>query len=159
MFTGTGLAPRRATTMSADPFRLMRNRLARVFEEPFLTMAPSFIEEALPLTAWVPPCDIVENDKEVLIKMELPEIKKENVNVSFENGILTIRGERKLEEETKKENYHRIERSYGEFLRSFTLPPFVDNTNILAEFKEGMLLVHLPKLEEKKPKQIEIKVK
>jgi HSP20 family protein len=119
----------------------------------------TMFEEGLPLTAWAPACDVFETDKALVIKAELPEVKKENVFVTMENNILTIRGERKFEEEKKRDNYHRIERSYGEFMRSFTLPPFVDATKINAEFKDGMLNITLPKLAEATPKQIEVKVK
>ena len=90
--------------------------------------------------------------------MELPEVKRENISVTFDNNVLTITGERKAEEEEKGLSYHRQERSYGQFLRSFTLPPFVDTKNITAESKDGMLLVTLPKVEEAKAKQIEVKV-
>ena len=89
----------------------------------------------------------------------MPEVKKENVYVSIDNNLLTIRGERKFSEETNKENYHRVERSYGEFMRSFTLPSFVDANTVNAEFKDGVLRVILAKREEAKPKQIEVKVK
>lgn len=87
------------------------------------------------------------------------EVKKEDVHVAIENNVLTIRGERKFSEETKQENYHRVERSYGEFMRSFTLPNFVDNTKVNADFKDGVLRVTMAKREEAKPRQIEVKVK
>jgi HSP20 family protein len=118
-----------------------------------------FAEETLPLTTWVPSCDIYETDKEIVVKAELPGLKKEDVFVSLENNVLMIRGERKFEEDVKRENYHRVERTYGEFLRSFTLPTFIDANKILAEFKDGLLMVTLPKREEAKPKQIEVKIK
>jgi HSP20 family protein len=94
-----------------------------------------------------------------VVMAELPEVKKEDVYVSIENNMLTILGERKFSEEMKKENYHRFERSYGEFMRSFTLPSFVDANKVNAEFKDGVLRVTLAKREEAKPKQIEVKVK
>jgi len=94
-----------------------------------------------------------------VVKAELPEVKKENVYVSIDNNLLTIRGERKFSEETKKENYHRVERSYGEFMRSFTIPSFVDANKVNAEFKDGVLRVTFAKREESKPKQIEVKIK
>jgi HSP20 family protein len=118
-----------------------------------------FGEETLPLTTWVPACDIYETDKEIVVKAELPGLKKEDVFVSLDNNVLMIRGERKFEGEVKRENFHRVERTYGEFLRSFTLPTFIDSNKILAEFKDGLLMVTLPKREEAKPKQIEVKVK
>ena len=139
-------AMRRVT--SPDPF-------ARLFERWGMPMA----EEGLALTTWTPACDIYETDKEVVLKIEVPGVKKEDVKVSLENKILTIHGERKFEEEVKKENYHRVERNYGEFLRTFTLPAFIDETKILADFKDGLLTVTLPKREEAKPKMIEVKIK
>jgi HSP20 family protein len=90
--------------------------------------------------------------------MELPEMKREDVHVTVENNILTLRGERKFEETVARENFHRIERNYGEFLRTFTLPAFIDGNKIFAEFKEGMLTVTLPKNATAIPKQIEVKV-
>jgi HSP20 family protein len=123
--------------------------------EPFR----GFGEENWSLSTWSPVCDIYETDNEIVVKAELPEVKKEDVHVSIENNLLTIRGERKFSEETKKENYHRVERSYGEFTRSFTLPNFVDSNKINAEFKDGMLRVTMAKREEAKAKQIEVKVK
>jgi HSP20 family protein len=122
-----------------------------------LGLVPPFIEENA-LAAWTPACDVYETEKAIVLKVELPGIKKENVVVSIENNLLTIHGERKFEEETKRENYFRVERSYGEFFRSFTLPNYIEPAKIIAEFKEGLLEVVLPKREEAKPKQIEVKV-
>jgi HSP20 family protein len=155
MLTGTALAPIR-TTRNFDPFNLLPNRLARLFEG-FNPLAAA--EESFPLTAWVPPCDIFETPKEVILKMEIPGVKKEWLTLTVENSTLMIRGERKFEEEVKKENFHRLERYYGEFYRNFALPPFVDPTKIVAEFKDGLLTLMLPKREEAKAKNIEIKVK
>ena len=157
--SGAGLAPMRGARelMSIDPFRQFEDRFRRFFEgfEPFRT----FGEENWSLATWSPACDIYEADNEIVVKAELPEVKKEDVHVSIENNLLTIRGERKFSEETKKENYHRAERCYGEFMRSFTLPSFVDANKVNAEFKDGVLRVTLAKREESKPKQIEVKVK
>ncbi|HSE37617.1 MAG TPA: Hsp20/alpha crystallin family protein [Blastocatellia bacterium] len=157
MQPGTAMAPLKSlrNLINTDPFFLLQNRLNRLTDFP---LAP-FVEETLPLTSWVPACDIYETEKEIVLKAELPGLKKEEVFVSIENSVLTIRGERKFSEEIKRENFHRVERSYGEFLRSFTLPTFIDATKILAEFKDGLLMVTLPKREEAKPKQIEVKVK
>jgi HSP20 family protein len=127
-----------------------------MFNEGF-GMAPG--EETWSLSTWAPACDIYETENEIVVKAELPEVKKENVHVSIENNVLTIRGERKFEEETNRENYHRVERAYGEFVRSFSLPATIDANRIGAEFKEGVLRVTLPKREEAKPKQIEVQVK
>jgi HSP20 family protein len=159
MATGTGLAPRLIRDlMTTDPFRSFRSlqqRINRLFEEAFGPLG----EESWALAAWAPACDIYETDNEIVVKMELPEVKKEDIQVTLDNNLLTIRGERKFQEETKRENYHRIERSYGEFMRSFTLPAAIDSGKISAEYKDGVLRVVLPKREEAKPKQIEVKVK
>jgi HSP20 family protein len=125
--------------------------------ETFRSFAPTF-DRTWPFTAWTPPCDIYETDKEIVLKMELPEMRKEDVHVTFENNVLTLRGERKFEEAVDRENYHRIERKYGEFWRVFTLPGFVEGTKILAEFKQGILTVTLPKNASAIPRQIEVKV-
>ena len=97
------------------------------------------------LPDWSPGVDISEDDKEYLIKADLPEMKKEEVKVTVENGVLSISGERKSEKEEKKKKFHRIERSFGTFLRTFTLPEDADEKKIAAEFKEGVLKVHLPR--------------
>ena len=156
---GTALAPvANREFLAFDPFRNFEDRMKRFFGEgfdPFKKLA----EENWSLATWSPTCDVFETDNEIVVKAELPEVKKEDVNVSIDNNILSIRGERKLSEETKKENYHRLERSYGEFFRSFTLPNFVDTAKINAEFKDGMLRVTMPKREEAKPKQVEVTVK
>lgn len=157
--SGAGLAPMKGARelMGIDPFRPFEERIRRFFEgfEPFRTAG----EENWSLATWAPAVDIYETDNEIVVKAELPEVKKEDVYVSIENNLLTIRGERKFSEETKKENYHRVERSYGEFMRTFTLPSFVDANKVNAEFKNGMLVVTLAKREEAKPKQIEVKAK
>ena len=110
------------------------------------------------LSQWSPAVDIIEDDKEFLIKAELPDIKKQDVHVTVENGVLTISGERKFEKEETKKRYHRVERSYGSFTRSFSLPEGADSSKVRAEFKDGVLQVHMLKSENAKPKQIEVKV-
>jgi HSP20 family protein len=110
-------------------------------------------------TAWTPAVDIAEHEDEYVVKVELPGVNKEDVKITLESNILTIRGEKKQEKETKKENYQRIERSYGSFQRSFTLPTTVKSEKIDAVYKDGILQIALPKAEEAKPKQIEVKVK
>jgi HSP20 family protein len=160
MTPGTFLTPNKTfmNLMNIDPFRML-NRPTRFFDEPFTMFRPLFTtDEATPMMAWTPPCDIYETDKEMVLKMELPEVKKEEVHVIVENNVLTIRGERKFEEKVDRENYHRIERTYGGFMRSFTLPTFVDEKMIVADFKDGMLTLTLPKKEEATPKQIEVRV-
>ncbi len=115
-------------------------------------------EEAMTVAEWAPLVDIVEDEKEYLIKAELPEVKREDVKVSVEEGVLTVSGERKFEKEEKGKKYHRIERAYGRYARSFTLPDDADPSKVTAEFKDGVLRVRLPKSEKAKPKSIEIKV-
>lgn len=123
----------------------------------FRSFAPVFGQN-WPFTGWTPPCDIYETDKEIVLKMDLPDMRKEDVQVTHENNVLTLRGERKFEEVVNRENYRRIERSYGEFMRSFTLPAFVEGEKIVADFKEGVLTVKLPKHKGAQQKQINVKV-
>jgi HSP20 family protein len=141
-----------------NPFRDLEDlqtRLNRVYGEvPFRRL-----EEEPPFFAkWTPAVDIQETDKEYLIKAELPEVKKENVKVEVLDGTLTIEGERTQEKEEKGKKFHKIEREYGKFMRQFTLPPEVATDKMEAEFKDGVLNVHLPKTAVAKPKAIEVKV-
>ena len=122
--------------------------------EMFRSFAPVFDT----YTAWTPLCDIYETDKEIVLKMELPEMRKEDVHVILENNVLTLRGERKFEETVNRENYHRVERKYGEFTRMFTLPTLVEGGKVVAEFTEGVLRVTLPKNVRGDSRQIEVKV-
>lgn len=115
-------------------------------------------QESIAAGDWSPRVDIAETDGEFTIKAELPEVNKEDVHVSVSNGVMTLKGERKQEKEEKGKKYHRIERHYGSFCRSFTLPDDVDAANVTAAFKDGMLTVKLPKAAESKPKAIEINV-
>ena len=113
--------------------------------------------ELLTVAEWSPSVDITEDDKEYAVKAELPEVKKEDVKVNVENGVLTITGERKFEKEEKNKKYHRVERSYGTFARSFTLPNDGDAAKVNAEFKDGMLRIRVAKSEAARPRQIEVK--
>lgn len=115
-------------------------------------------KEPLTVVDWTPSVDIQETETEYLVKAELPEVKKEDVKVTVENGILTLQGERKYEKEEKGKKFHRVERSYGTFLRTFTVPLDTDEVKVAADFKEGILRVHLPKTEKPRPKAIEVKV-
>ena len=142
-----------------EPFRefeKLPEQMARYLGFP--TIRPYTTEEALTVADFMPPVDILENEKEYLIKLDLPEVAKEEVKVYVEEGVLTIQGERHKEKEEKGKKFHRVERSYGTFLRTFTVPPDADETKIDAEFKEGLLKVHLPKSEKAKPKTIDVKV-
>ena len=141
-----------------NPFRELediQNRLSSLFGR---TPMRGLGEEAITVSEWTPLVDISEDDKEYLIKAELPEVKKEDVKVTVENGVLTITGERKFEKAEKGKKYHRVERAYGSFLRSFTLPEGAAGDKINAEFKDGVLKVHLAKSAEAKPKSINVKV-
>jgi HSP20 family protein len=147
-----------------NPFRELdevQNRLGTFFGGfPEFARFPKrlFGNGDVALPDWSPGVDISEDDKEYLIKADLPETKKEDVKVAIENGVLSISGERKSEQEEKKKKFHRIERSYGTFLRTFTLPDDADSSKVAAEFKNGVLKVHLPKSPAAKPKAVEVKV-
>ena len=119
----------------------LENRFERLFGLPIPSRNGE--KEAMTVSQWSPLVDISEDPNEYLVKAELPELKKEEVKVSVENGELSISGERKIEKEEKGKKYHRIERSYGSFIRSFTLPETVSGDKVSAEFKDGVLLVHL----------------
>jgi HSP20 family protein len=141
-----------------EPLREMeefQNRLSTLFGRP---SRRGNGREEITLPDWTPLADITEDEREYLIKAELPEVRKEDVKVTVENGVLTISGERKFEKEEKKRKYHRVERGYGTFMRSFALPDDADFSKVNAEFKNGVLTVHVPKSEQAKPKQIEVKV-
>ncbi|WP_455245968.1 Hsp20/alpha crystallin family protein [Petrachloros mirabilis] len=141
-----------------DPFREledMSERLNRVFARPSMRNSG---KENLTVADWMPVVDISESDGEYLIKAELPEVKKEDVKVTVEDGVLTIQGERRQEKEEKGKKYHRVERSYGSFVRSFALPESVDEGAVKAEYKDGVLNLHLPKSEKVKPKAIDVRV-
>jgi HSP20 family protein len=144
-----------------EPFRnlvTVQDRMNRIFEEAFRG-APRGTEEEWALGgAWAPAVDIYEHEGNLVLKAELPGIDPKDVDVQVENNVLTLRGERKFDSEVKREEYHRVERAYGTFSRSFTLPNVIDTGKIKAEFKEGVLRVTLPQREEAKPKQISIAV-
>jgi HSP20 family protein len=114
--------------------------------------------EAMTVAEWSPLVDITEDDKEYLVKAELPEVRKEEVKVMVEDGVLSIHGERKVEKEEKGKKFHRTERACGSFERSFTLPGDADAAKITSDFKDGVLQVHLPKNSATKPKAIDVKV-
>jgi HSP20 family protein len=137
------------------PFR----ELARVQEE----MNRAFGDERALYRAgesvgWTPACDIHEDGEEIVVRAELAGVEPKDVEIRYENGVLTLKGERKLEMEEQRENYHRVELSYGTFTRGFSLPASIDAEKIRAESKHGVLLVHLPKKPEAKPRSIQVKV-
>ena len=145
-----------------EPFRNLmtaQDRMNRIFEDAFRGVGRTAGEEDWALGgAWAPAVDIYEHEGNLVLKAELPGIDPKDVDVRVENNVLTLQGERKFESEVKREEYHRVERAYGTFSRSFTLPNVVDTDKIKAEFKDGLLRVVLPKREEAKPKQISIAV-
>ena len=134
----------------------MQERMNKLFEEAM--NPPGRSEEGFAVASWAPAVDIYETDKEIIMKAELPGMQEKDIQIKVEDNILVVAGERQMEKEVKEENYHRIERSYGSFSRSFTLPQTVDRDQIKAAYKDGVLKVTLPKKEEVKPKKVEIKL-
>ena len=147
-----------------EPFRdlmSLQERMNRLFDESFRSRAGAGAghEEDWALGgSWAPAVDIYEHEGNIVLKAEIPGIDPKEVDVRVENNVLTLRGERKIDTEVKRESYHRVERAYGTFSRSFTLPNVVDTEKIKAEYRDGVLRVTLPKREEAKPKQISINV-
>jgi HSP20 family protein len=136
-----------------EPFRdlaRMQDEMSRLFDDRLFRGGES--------VGWTPPCDIYEDEEGVSLRFDLAGVDPKDVDVRFENGVLTVRGERKLEREDKRENYHRVERAYGTFTRSFSLPGTLDPERIKAETKHGVLHVLLPKKAEAKPRAIQVKV-
>ena len=134
-----------------DPFReftMLPARFGGLFGKDW--------ESPLSTTAWNPVVDIFENDNEVVVKAELPGMNAKHIEVRLENNVLMLKGERRFEKETKEENYHRVEREYGTFSRSFALPTTVNGDTVTAEYKDGILKIVIPKKEEIKPKPIKI---
>jgi HSP20 family protein len=143
-----------------DPFREledMQHRLSSVLGRQ-TQRSQEGGRESMTVAEWAPLVDISEDDNEYLIKADLPEVKKEELKITVENGVLVLSGERKLEKEEKGRKYHRIERAYGSFGRSFSLPDNADAEKVNAEFKDGVLKLHIAKSEAARPKQIEVKV-
>jgi HSP20 family protein len=137
-----------------DPFRNisgLQEQVNRLFES---SLRGRTDESAL--TTWAPNVDIYETENELVLKADLPEVTEKDIDIHVENNMLTVRGERKFEQKVKEENYLRVERSYGAFSRSFSLPNTVDTEAIKAEYKNGVLTVIMPKRAESKPKQVKI---
>ncbi len=136
-----------------EPFREMarlQDEVSRLFEDRLYRSGES--------VGWTPACDIYEDEESVTLRFELAGIDAKDVDVRFENGVLTLKGERKLEKDERRENYHRVELAYGTFTRSFSLPGTVDAERIRAESKNGVLTIVLPKRAEAKPRAIQVKV-
>jgi len=144
-----------------DPFREFSNlqhrmnRMNRLFRESYNPEGP---EEALTTTSFAPPADVYEDEHNVTLKLEVPGIDEKDIDVRIENNTLTVHGERKIEKEEKEENFRRVERQYGSFTRSFTLPSSVDTGQVSANYDKGVLEITLAKKAEAKPKQIKVNV-
>jgi len=139
-----------------DPFRdlsMLQDRMNRLFED---TNRGWRSDEPASTTTWSPAVDIFETEGEIIVKAELPGMDRKDIALNLEKNVLTLKGERRFEKEAKEENYHRIERSYGGFSRSFSIPATVDDDKIRADYKDGVLTIALPKKEQAKPKQIRI---
>jgi HSP20 family protein len=142
-----------------DPFRelhSMHNRLSTFFERPSLRGDDR--SEWIGESEWSPTVDVSEDDKRYTVKAEVPEMKREDIKVSLDNGVLSISGERKFEKEEKDKKYHRVERAYGSFMRSFTLPDDADGNQVDAQYRDGVLTVNVGKSEKAKPRAIDVKV-
>lgn len=148
------------TTSSLTPWSpssLWNTRAYRLLDQAFNDfLTPMRPSEEVANRAWSPAVDIQETDEALTLTAELPGLKKEDVSITLENGILTLSGERQFEHEDKRDDYHRIERAYGRFTRSFTLPSNVDGANVKARFEDGLLRITLPKAEEARPRTIQI---
>ena len=139
-----------------DPFRdliTLREKMNRLFEDAVTSRGE---EKDLILSAWSPAVDIYENENELVLTAEVPGLEEKDVEIKIEDNTLSVRGERKFEKETKEENYHRIERSYGTFYRSFTLPNTINQDKIEAEHENGVLKITMPKRTELKPRKVKI---
>jgi HSP20 family protein len=135
----------------------LQERMNRLFEDSFVRSRS--LEEDLALGAWTPAVDIYEEQDRIVLRADLPGVRPEQLEIKVENNTLTLAGERRFEKDVKKENYHRVERQYGAFSRSFSLPGTVNPEKIQAEHRDGVLEIVLPKREESKPKQIKIEVR
>src|SRR5437660_174369 len=132
----------------------LQDQVNRLFEGSFTHDRSGHAD----LATWAPPVDIYETENELVVKADLPDLQDKDIDVRVENNTLTIRGERKFEKDVNQDNYLRVERAYGPFMRSFSLPNTVSPENIRAEYRNGVLTLHMAKREESKPKQIKISV-
>jgi HSP20 family protein len=142
-----------------DPFRdvlTLQNRLNSLFQD--FNRGQGDAGDFVATAAFVPPVDIYEDEHKIVLKLEVPGLKQEDLDIRLENNTLTVRGERKFEKEEKEENFHRIERRYGSFFRSFTIPNTINTENVKASYDAGVLRIELEKRAETKPKQIKVQV-
>lgn len=140
-----------------DPFRelnTLQDRMSRLFQE----VAPGREDDLMNTGSFVPPVDVYEDEHAITLELEVPGVEQKDIDIRLENNTMTIRGERKFDKEEKEENFHRIERRYGSFSRSFTLPNTVDTEQCNADFENGVLKVKLAKRAEAKPKQIKVNI-
>ena len=147
------------TIVKWDPFKnvaALQDRINRIFDESFSRTAES--DDDISMSAWKPSVDIYETDEAIILKAELPGIKKEDVSVEVKDNVLTLKGVRTEEKEIKEKNYYRKERAFGTFSRAFNLQHRIQPDKIKARFKDGVLKIEIPKPEEEKPKQITVKV-
>jgi HSP20 family protein len=137
-------------TLTHDPLstlRLVEDAFTRMMSEPRASRP------------WSPAVDIIETEDELVLKADLPDVKLQDIDVQVENETLTIKGERKFQQESKSQSFHRIERSYGQFVRSFSLPSMVDTEKVAADYRDGVLTVTLPKRDAAKPRQVKVEVR
>lgn len=148
--------------MRWEPFRdlaTLQDRIDHLFEDNLRGLRGGARERGLEASAWTPAVDILEKDNEIVLRADIPGIDPKDVEIQVRDGTLTLRGERKFESDVKEDNFRRVERVYGSFLRSFSLPETVDAEKVEAEYRNGVLEVKLPKRPEAKPKQIKVAVK
>jgi HSP20 family protein len=144
-----------------DPFRdfaTLQNQMNRLFQDYQPTRTGQTGEDFLTSGSFVPPVDIYEDEHNITLKLEVPGIEEKDIDIRVENNVLTVRGERRLEKEEKEENFHRVERRYGSFTRSFTLPNTVSTDDVQADYDNGVLKIKLNKRAEAKPKQIKVNI-
>jgi HSP20 family protein len=143
------------TFLARRDFSTLQDRMNRIFRESFNPESP---EEAVTTANFAPPVDVYEDEHNITLKIEVPGIDEKDINVSIENNTLTVRGERRFEKDEKEENFHRVERMYGSFTRSFTMPNTVDPEEVSAHYEKGVLKIRLAKKAEAKPKLIKVNV-
>ena len=143
------------TFLARRDYSTLQDRMNRIFRESF---GPEGSDEALTTSNFAPPVDVYEDEHNITLKIEVPGIDEQDINVTIENNTLTVRGERRFEKDEKEENFHRVERMYGSFTRSFTLPNTVDPEQVSAHYEKGVLKIRLSKKAEAKPKLIKVNV-